>query len=98
MASTTRWLLGSMIVLPLTLLFASLPTPQASAQRGTYSADSVMAGCRALISNREQDLLLQGVCAGTINALAGLPSGTMGYCIPDGPTTGQAVRVEMRET
>ncbi len=57
------------------------------------SANSKIVGCRHYLSNSKDELLLQGYCAGAVQALVEFAAGA---CAPKGATTMQSVRIVLQ--
>ena len=57
------------------------------------SANSKIVGCRNYISSSKDDLLLQGYCAGAVQALVEFAAGA---CAPKGATNMQGVRIVLQ--
>jgi hypothetical protein len=57
------------------------------------SANSKIVGCRHYLSSSKDDLLLQGYCAGAVQALVEFAAGA---CAPKGATTMQSVRIVLQ--
>ena len=57
------------------------------------SASSKIVGCRHYLSNSKDDLLLQGYCAGAVQALVEFAAGA---CAPKGATNMQGVQIVLK--
>ena len=78
------WLLGCL------LLWAG--TTAARAEASPDSAEWVMPGCQAFLSDGKSELFKQGVCLGMTAAVSEMP----GICAPNGMTHEQSVRIVVR--
>jgi hypothetical protein len=57
------------------------------------SANSKIVGCRNYVSSSQDDLLLQGYCAGAVQALVEFAAGA---CAPKGATNMQGVQIVLK--
>ena len=57
------------------------------------SANSKIVGCRNYVSSSQDDLLLQGYCAGAVQALVEFAAGA---CAPKGATNMQGVQIVVK--
>ena len=75
---------GCLALLSTTLAATAEPRPD--------SAEWVLPGCRALLSEGKSEPFKQGVCLGMIAAVSEMP----GICVPGGMTHEQSVRAVVR--
>jgi hypothetical protein len=64
----------------------------AQPRQDTGSANHIMPGCRDAVSNNLREPYLNGLCVGIVRAMFHLDA-SLGFCVPDRSTVGQAVRV-----
>src|SRR5262245_5392843 len=67
----------------------------ATAQPEMSTANAVMPGCRAVISQDKRDPFGIGRCVGLVEATMSLGSslGRLAFCFPEGASTAQGVRI-----